>query len=47
VVLSPTLELKNENDRERANKILHKAEAACLISNSVKTAIRLELPTLV
>lgn len=47
VILSPTLELQDENNRERANKILHKAEAACLISNSVKTMVRLELPTLV
>ncbi|MDN4164999.1 OsmC family protein [Cytophagales bacterium LB-30] len=47
VILMPVLELKDEMDREKANKIMHKAEAACLISNSVKTAVRLELPTLV
>lgn len=47
VILAPVLELKNENDREKANKIMQKAEAACLISNSAKTIVRLELPALV
>ncbi len=31
------LEIKNESDRERAERILQKSEAACLISNSIKS----------
>jgi organic hydroperoxide reductase OsmC/OhrA len=29
----------NEKDRERAERVLAKAEAACLISNSIKSKI--------
>lgn len=39
IVLSPVVEIDNEADRERAERILVKSEAACLISNSVKSAI--------
>lgn len=39
IVLSPVVEIENESDRERAERILVKSEAACLISNSVKSAI--------
>ena len=39
IVLSPVVEIENESDRERAERILLKSEAACLISNSVKSAI--------
>src|SRR5690606_35737330 len=35
VVLRPVVVLTNEEDREKALKVLHKSEAACLISNSV------------
>ena len=35
VTLQPTLILANETDREKGLKVLHKSEAACLISNSV------------
>ena len=31
------LEIKNESDRVRAERILQKSEAACLISNSIKS----------
>jgi len=39
VELIPTLVIKKEEDRERAERILTKSEAACLISNSIKSKI--------
>lgn len=36
IILEPTLKIKNETDKEKAERILHKSEAACLISNSIK-----------
>ncbi len=42
VVLKPVVVLSDEDDREKAIKVLHKSEAACLISNSVKSKITLE-----
>ncbi len=39
IVLSPVLTINNEADRERALRILDKSEAACLISNSIKSNI--------
>ncbi len=45
VVLKPVLHIHNEEDREKALKILQKSEAACLISNSIKSKIIFE-PTL-
>src|SRR5215471_16492979 len=39
IVLSPVVTIVNEADSEKALRILHKSEAACLISNSVKSAI--------
>ena len=39
VVLKPVVIITNEEDREKALKVLHKSEAACLISNSVKSKI--------
>lgn len=39
VQLSPSLKLKNESDKERAERILQKSEAACLISNSIKSKV--------
>ncbi|MCC7030041.1 MAG: OsmC family protein [Chitinophagaceae bacterium] len=39
VILEPTVSISDEKDRERAERILQKAEAACLISNSVKAKI--------
>lgn len=41
VELYPLVVLKNEQDRERAERILHKSEAACLISNSVKSEVEM------
>ncbi len=45
VVLSPVLVVLNEADSEKALRVLQKAEAACLISNSVKTKVILQ-PTI-
>ena len=42
VTLRPQLVIASEDDREKALKVLHKAEAACLISNSIKSAIVFE-----
>jgi len=39
VTLMPLVTIKNEADREKALKVLQKSEAACLISNSIKSSI--------
>lgn len=39
VALEPRLTIKQERDRERAEKVLTKAESACLITNSVKAKV--------
>lgn len=39
VRLEPTVEIANEKDLERAQRILNKSETACLISNSIKSRI--------
>jgi len=46
IILKPTLSIKREEDREKAERILHKSEAACLISNSIKSTIIFE-PTII
>jgi len=43
IILKPRVELANERDREKANKIILKSEAACLITRSIKTQVRLEM----
>jgi organic hydroperoxide reductase OsmC/OhrA len=39
IVLTPVLAIEHSADKERAQKILLKSEAACLISRSVKSRI--------
>ena len=39
ITLEPTVIIADEKDRERAERILQKSEAACLISNSIKSKI--------
>jgi peroxiredoxin-like protein len=39
IVLSPVITISNNADKERALRILHKSEQACLISNSIKSTI--------
>ncbi len=42
VELYPVVVIALEKDRERAERILQKSEAACLISNSVKAKIEMK-----
>lgn len=39
VILEPTLVISKEADKDRAERILLKSEAACLISNSIKSKV--------
>jgi peroxiredoxin-like protein len=39
VLLEPTLVITKEADKDRAERILQKSEAACLISNSIKSKV--------
>ena|SRR3569833_1548083 len=39
IVLEPTVAVTDEKDRERAERVLQKSEAVCLISNSVRSKI--------
>lgn len=39
VQLLPVVTIKQEHDRARAERIIQKSEAACLISNSIKSTI--------
>jgi organic hydroperoxide reductase OsmC/OhrA len=45
IQLSPILTITKDSDRERAERILLKSEAACLISNSIKSKVILH-PTI-
>ena len=42
IVLMPVVTISNETDKEKALHVLQKSEAACLISNSVKSRIVFE-----
>lgn len=42
IVLKPQVTLKQGEDAAKAKEILEKAEASCLISNSMKTGVTLE-----
>lgn len=39
IILEPTVTITDEKNRERAELVLQKSEAACLISNSIKSKI--------
>lgn len=39
VILNPTVVIEQDKDTERASRILQKSESACLITNSVKSAV--------
>ena len=41
ILMEPTLVITKESDKERAERILQKSEAACLISNSIKSKVTL------
>lgn len=42
IVLHPKVTIFNPADQEKAMKVLQKSEAACLISNSVKSTVKME-----
>ncbi|MFN7930598.1 MAG: OsmC family protein [Blastocatellia bacterium] len=42
MTLYPKLTIRHSRDVERANRILEKTEANCLISNSINTVVKLE-----
>jgi organic hydroperoxide reductase OsmC/OhrA len=42
ILLEPCVTIAEEKDRERAERILIKSEAACLISNSVKSIVTMK-----
>ncbi len=39
IILEPTVVIRDEKDREKAERVLQKSEAACLISNSIKSKV--------
>lgn len=39
IILEPTVVIADEKDREKAERVLQKSEAACLISNSIKSKV--------
>ncbi|WP_234110487.1 OsmC family protein [Chryseobacterium sp. R2A-55] len=41
IILEPTVTISNPDDQEKAERVLHKSEAACLISNSIKSKVSL------
>jgi peroxiredoxin-like protein len=45
IILEPVVTIPHEKDRERAERILQKSEAACLISNSITSKITM-IPTI-
>lgn len=42
IILTPVLIIPEDASPEKAERILQKSEAACLISNSIKTSVKLE-----
>ena len=41
IILEPHLVISKETDKDRAERVLQKSEAACLISNSIKSKVTL------
>lgn len=41
VLLEPIVTILREEDRDRAMRVLQKSEAACLISNSIKSQVKM------
>ena len=42
IILKPRVVVRDSRDLERAARILEKAEKNCFVSNSIKTAVKLE-----
>ncbi|UJH89655.1 OsmC family protein [Antarcticibacterium sp. 1MA-6-2] len=47
ILLKPAVTIPNEVDREKAEKIMIKAERACLISNSITSEVHMETTVLI
>lgn len=47
VILKPVLSIPNEADREKAEKVMQKAEKACLISNSINSEVKMQTEVLI
>lgn len=47
VVLEPEVTITHESDKEKAERILQKSEAACLISNSITSKVILQTSIIV
>lgn len=47
IILRPKLVIMDENQNDKALRILEKAEEACLITRSIKTEVKLEPEVLV
>jgi organic hydroperoxide reductase OsmC/OhrA len=43
IILTPTVTVYDAKDRDRAERIIQKSEAACLITNSVKSKVSLNI----
>lgn len=41
IILEPTIVITKETDKDRAERVIQKSEAACLISNSIKSKVTL------
>lgn len=39
IILEPTVIINNEDDYQKAERVLQKSEAACLISNSIRSKV--------
>jgi peroxiredoxin-like protein len=46
IILEPCVTIEDEKDREKAERVLQKSEAACLISNSIKSKVIMH-PTII
>ena len=42
IIVRPRIILRSESDGAKANEVIQKAEAACLIANSMKTKVTIE-----
>lgn len=45
IILEPVVTIADEADREKALRVLQKSEAACLISNSIRSEVKM-IPTI-
>lgn len=43
IILKPVLKISSADQKDKAERILQKSEAACLISNSILTEVKMEI----